>query len=714
MKNIIKSCSVFLLPLFFSCQQEDFKLENGGTIDIVIQDGVSGKTRSLPEPVSDEMAQQFSLRIRNEEKNWYKGTIQDYAASNTLFAPGSYEVSAWYGENDELALDNPYYASEPLTVQVEADKETQATVQCYVANAMASFVFAKPESATTLLKNYEIVTEVGSKTVSCTVDDGQNPYFKAGAAVTFYLRGESVSGKNVDYKFAVIDKVEARKNYKFTLTLDPVDMGNGLLHIDVQKDVEEISINETLPEEFLPKPKVAIEGMESGNVLNHYETEPKPTLRCNLSAYRPLEDFELTLNFADENLQKLNKTYLFSEMTAEDKKELQDNGIALPELDGVQTSGSLDLSSLVANLHSQDNATPVQNQFAVRVKANGRWSALTEGNINILKPDFAVKVFPGDIWTKELTVTALRAEDVSHGDFNNLNSDLQYQFSADGTQWETLGSDLRKASLTAGTEYYVRALYRNAISSQVQKVKTYEAKQIPNQTFDDGYDVTYPMSENPLYTFKGGWIETRNSMTCFDNGLSNYFYCSKSGTLPIVDDGRNVAHMMTLGWGTGNSCNFGNKSGSFINNISAGLVCVGSFDASQNAVSALPAYVRPTALKFTYRAEPYSDDEYLVRILLEHHEGSAVTVIGSGKLQTSEKITSYRDYTLPISYDAQYKDLEITHVKVEFYSGTKEDKDHLEDTFRDYKFSDIVTAFSYAYIIGSQFWLDGFSLVYDK
>ena len=192
MKNIIKSCSVFLLPLFFSCQQEDFKLENGGTIDIVIQDGVSGKTRSLPEPVSEEMAQQFSLRIRNEEKNWYKGTIQDYATSNTLFAPGSYEVSAWYGEDDELALDNPYYASEPLTVQVEANKETQATVQCYVANAMASFVFAKPESATTLLKNYEIVTEVGSQTVSCTVDDGQNPYFKAGTAVTFYPQRSSL------------------------------------------------------------------------------------------------------------------------------------------------------------------------------------------------------------------------------------------------------------------------------------------------------------------------------------------------------------------------------------------------------------------------------------------------------------------------------------------------------------------------------------------
>lgn len=707
MRNIIHwGCLSLSLLFAVSCQEETLPLSNGSGIEITIKDAAGADTRSLPEPVSDELAQLFSLQIRDDAKNWYKGTMQDYAASNTLFAPGAYHLTAWYGLNQELALDQPYYVSEMTDVVVEANKTAQATVLCHVGNAMASFAFADAESAAAILKSYEIVTEVNGQTVSCTVDDGHNPYFQSGKTAVFYLKGETSSGKSVDYKFAQIDQAEARKNYKFTLSLSEANTGEGSFEVDVQKDVEEISINATVPDEFLPKPAITTEGFAEGNVLDYYETSGEHSLRCNLSAYKPLEDLELTLIFADENLHSLNKTYLLSEMTAEEKESLRANGIVLPDLDGVQKDGTVDLSELVTRLHSNDDASPVANSFNLRVKANGRWSTSTIGYINILKPDFSVKVYPGDVWTKEMTVTALRNEDVVHGNADNLKSDLKYQISANGSDWKDLGTDLKGSSLTPGTEYYVRALYRNAISSQVQKVRTYENLQIPNETFDDGYDVSYPKSKNPLYTFKGGWIGTRNPMTCHSDGI-NAFYVSKSGTLPVTDDGRNVAHMMTLGWGAGNTCMAGLKSLSIIYNVSAGLVCVGSFDASQNTVSALSAYARPTALKFTYRAEPYSDDEYLIQISLEHHEGDAITVIGSGKLQTSEKVTSYQDYTLPVSYNDQYKDLAITHIKIEFYSGTKEDRDHLESKFRD-------GIGTYAYIIGSQFWLDGFSLVYDK
>ena len=103
---------------------------------------------------------------------------------------------------------------------------------------------------------------------------------------------------------------------------------------------------------------------------------------------------------------------------------------------------------------------------------------------------------------------------------------------------------------------------------------------LPNSDFNAGYDVTYPKSENPLYTFKGDWIGTRNPLTCHTDG-ANAFYVSKSSTLPVVDGERNVAHMMTLGWGAGNTCSFGNKDywlgNSVINHISAGIVCCRRF-----------------------------------------------------------------------------------------------------------------------------------------
>ena len=69
--------------------------------------------------------------------------------------------------------------------------------------------------------------------------------------------------------------------------------------------------------------------------------------------------------------------------------------------------------------------------------------------------------------------------------------------------------------------------------------------------------------KNPLYTFKGGWIDTRNALTCHKDG-ANAFYVSKSSTLPISENNSTVAHMMTIGWGEWNTCNFGGKSGILI------------------------------------------------------------------------------------------------------------------------------------------------------
>ena len=50
-------------------------------------------------------------------------------------------------------------------------------------------------------------------------------------------------------------------------------------------------------------------------------------------------------------------------------------------------------------------------------------------------------------------------------------------------------------------------------------------------------------------------------------------------------------------------------------------------------------------------------------------------------------------------------------MRVLFKAGTKEDRDHLEDDFRD---ASVWEGYENAYIIGSQFWLDSFHFNYDK
>ena len=87
------------------------------------------------------------------------------------------------------------------------------------------------------------------------------------------------------------------------------------------------------------------------------------------------------------------------------------------------------------------------------------------------------------------------------------------------------------------------------------------------------------------------------------------------------------------------------------------------------------------------------------------------TIIGTGNLQSGITVSNYTTQTINIEYADAYKELPITHVRVVFKAGTKEDRDHLEDKFRD---ASLWEGYSNAYIIGSQFWLDSFFFNYDK
>ena len=252
--------------------------------------------------------------------------------------------------------------------------------------------------------------------------------------------------------------------------------------------------------------------------------------------------------------------------------------------------------------------------------------------------------------------------------------------------------------------------YRGQVPGKVTSFRTYEALAIPNSNLDEGYETSYPKSGNPLYTFNGGWIGTRNPLTCHSNGV-NAFYVSKSSTLPITDNGSTVAHMMTIGWGQGNSCSFGNKSGSVIKNISSGIVCVGEYDSGQDSIYAKSAYVRPTSMTFVYKASPYGDDEYLISIQLINITDGLETVIGRAEIKSNNTQSDYITQNLDVVYNEQFVQLPISHVRLIFKAGTKEDRDHLEDKFSKEGSGPF---YSNYYLKGSQFWLDSFVLNYNK
>lgn len=703
---------LFCCLMLNSCLSEDNLQPAGGNLRILLTEEVEGYTRSLP-AMSAEMTGQFLITLHNTDQNKqvFNNTLSAFNTESRLLATGNYLLRAAYGKNEILALDEPYYISEVTAVKIEGGKEQMLTLPCFVGNALAAFEFTNQDKLSRVLKDYYIEVKAGNTAVRWNPGDTTNPYFKAGSEVLFYLKGTWIEN-NQPYskKFATIQPAVARKLYRYRLAIDTSNMAGAVFDIQVDTSVETVTVNETVPQDWLPKPGIVTTGFDESGLLAYTETAGATTAIIAFTAARPVQDVEFELNFADQNLSSLSKKYLLSELSEADRIALQTARITLPVLDGVTTTGNLDLSAMTPQLLTADGGQEVLNNVKVRVKANNRWSEETTCTIKTVKPIFRVGVYPGNIWTKEFTMNPLLEEGVETGDYSKIQQNVIYEFSTDNSNWSQVSSDFKKNELTPGETYYIRAKYRGTIPGEVTAVRTYEAMPIPNCDLNDGYETTNPKKNNPLYTFKGGWIETRNSLTCHSSG-ANTFYVSKSGTLPVSENGSTAAYMMTLGWGSGNTCSFGNKSGSKINNISAGMVCVGSYNPNGDVIQAKAAYIRPTSMTFTYKASPYNGDEYLVEAYLENITDGKETIIGTAYLKSGVTEASYRTQTLSFDYDDTVKELPISHVKIVFKAGTKEDIDHLEDKFRKQGSGSF---YSNYYIIGSQFWLDSFILNYDK
>lgn len=698
------------------CQSEDdscFSNKTGLLITLT-DDANQAYSRTAPSELEDPLSTMFKLRVVDAATNKvaYLGKCEEFI----LLKEGTYNLTATYGENPVIALDAPYYVGTLEGQRVVTGQETAATVSCAVANALLSVNYNE-ESLKKAYEDYSVIVSVDDQSVEIDSTGEKSAYFQANSSVKLVFRGRLAgTGKDVSYDISepeggVFSNIPAKKHVKVTLGTDGnVSSGVG---ISVEKlEVTTVSLTETLPLDFLPKPKISSADFVN-NELSFAETESKSAV-INLKLSSPLQDLKLKFNSTDARFAGLvtDKEYVLSNV--EDKSTVEAAlGIVLPEI-GV-TDGRLDFSSLTSQLLT-DAGNTVASAIEIDVKANNRWASEDQSvnrvyTLKCNKPIFRVSAYPGNIWTKEFTMNPLMAEDVETGNYDLLSQKMKYQFSVDGqTNWIDLGDDLRKVDLTPGTNYYIRGVYRDVVEGEVVAVKTYETLSIPNSTLDEGYSTTYPKDDNPLYDFNGGWIGTRNTLTCHSDGV-NAFYVSKSSTLPVNENGSTVAHLMTIGWGAGNTCSFGNKSGSVINNVSAGILCVGDYEASGDTIYAKVASIRPTSLNFTYKSAPYNGDEYLVEIALVNISENVETVIGSARLTSGEKIDSYKTQSMDVVYNDAYKQLPITHVRILFKAGINENKDYLEDKFRD---ASIWDGYTNAYLVGSQFWLDSFSLVYDK
>lgn len=701
----------FIGLLLAACQAEQWEGMEGG-FQISLGEDVTVTTKSTPTELGKPVKEQFSLKIVKESTG---STLYDgiFTSNQIPASAGLYTVTATYGNNPLLGLDTPYYKGEEAGVEVTEGETRTVNLSCKVANALTSVTYEEPEKFDALFSSYGLKVSVDNQFVTINNNNAQkSAYYRSGTIPTFQFVGtlkdnaQAVSMTLEDDKLKDADTFGAGKHCKLTLKVKPAT--SGVILTVAKVEVENVTISETIPVEWLPKPKIEAEGFE-GNSLSFAETESKAaTVKLNTAT--ALQDLKIKFNFADPQFAAFNQEYQLSTLSEDTRKDLEEKlGITLPAIG--DSSPSIQLDNLIARL--QTNAgEATANTIELDAQANGRWShedaeANRSYTLNCNKPEFTVSAYPGNIWTKEFTMNALMEEQVVSGDFAKLNSDMTYQFSTNNKDWSKLGEDLRKADLTPGTTYYIRGLYRGVIASEAVEVKTYPIIELENGdmedwSYTDGPQASWP-DKGPFW--KRWYINNNRNDNqegwCSLNGLTTSnndpkAYISNSGTERTTDchSGEYAAEIKTIGWGNGTTAASPISS---ITTITPGELFLGKMD------NITPIYgktfnSKPTKLKFYYKYSPEGEHTFKVTISLKQGD----IIIATNEFN-GESTDTYIEKTLDFIYNSENVTENVQTLFIQFTSGDNEksevDKASISRGSRH---------------VGNKLYIDDISLIYDK
>jgi hypothetical protein len=716
----ISSLCLLICCIWLSGCQADENLRSANETGLLItltDESDHAYARTMPSALEKPVADMFHLRVA------YSGTdnvaYDDKCTESILLKEGTYDLTATYGENPVIALDAPYYIGKLESQEVVTGQMTSANISCMVGNALLSVIYNE-SALKKVYDTYFVTVSVGQESVDLDATSGKSAYFQAGSSVSLVFHGQLAgTGQEVSYDIPAQEKfanIPAKTHVKVTLGVDESSVSSGV-GISVEKlETETVSVVETLPSEFMPKPKLEAEGFVN-NELSFAETEKK-TAVIRLKLASPLQDLKLKFHSTDEKFAGLEaeKEYVLS--NAEDKAAVETAlGITLPDIG--TTEGSLDFTSLIPQLMT-DNGNTVSSTIEVDVEANNRWASEDEAanRVYILKcnkPIFHVSVYPGNIWTKEFTMNPLIAEEVEAGDYELLSQKMTYQFSMNGeTGWTNLGDDLRKADLQPGGTYFVRGVYRDAINSEPVAVTTYPQIELTNGGLE-GASISKGEDKNSskygaVYNWSG-W-STLNELTCDKCTIfiwwGNTAFNSRSGTRPSSSvregsEGSSSVWIMTMGYG------YGGFSGP--EKMTPSELFLGTLtDVNHDEDTATKNYginykSRPTGLRFFYKYAPYNNDSSDIYIQVK---GSGGEILGEAKLNQNQTIATFTEITLNIDYNPQYVHLEPATLVIVFKSGFNSD-------VKDYGTGDRTgTNSAEPSHRGSELYIDDISLVYDK
>lgn len=669
MKWIGGLCSLLLCMLLGGCQENEATDLSGKTGLLVTLTDEDNKaySRKAPSELEDPLTEMFQLKIlySGTDKSAYKGACKEYV----LLQEGLYDLTATYGDNPVIALDAPYYTGSLNAQEVIKGEMTSASISCSVANSLLSVIYNR-ESLNKMYESYFVTVSVGSESVDLDADSGKSAYFRAGSSVKLVFHGRlSGTGKEVVYDIPDQEQfanIAVKTHVKVTLGLDDSEISSGV-GISIEKlETETVSIAETIPSEFMPKPKLESDDFLN-NELSFAETEKKSaTIRLKLSS--ALQELKLKFNSADTKFAGLEqgKEYLLS--SAEDKSAIENAlGISLPEVGA--TEAVLDFTSLLPQLMTDKGAT-VTSTIEVDVKANNRWASedATVNRVYTLKcnkPEFSIVTNPGNFWCKEFSVDSC---DIKTGDIETISQKIQYQYRKKGDeQWIDCDRLVQFDDYPVDKQYQIRAVYREGIETEPVDVMLETPQQLPNSDMEEWYYQKVHsagwLSDNiySIYPWTNGsdsFWDTNNDFTTRNRGTFAKIYNS----FPAISFVKNAhsgtwaAELRSTGNGRGNTL----PSNVLEMNRVAGELFTGTVQVNTGGTDATPIgdqytidknrsfNVRPTALSFWYKYVPYGSDTYRALVQLIDVEGN---VIIESSYESSDIKNDWTNAVIRLNYE---------------------------------------------------------------
>lgn len=682
MKWISYLCLLVLCMVLTGCQSDEETTLSGKTGLLVTLTDEENKaySRTAPSGLEDPVMEKFQLKVvySGTDKSAYKGSCKE----SVLLLEGLYDLTATYGDNPVIALDAPYYTGSLAGQEVIKGQMIPISIPCSVANSLLSVIYNK-ESLNKMYESYYVTVSAGSESVDLDADSGKSAYFRAGSSVKLVFHGRlSGTGKEVVHDIPEQEQfanIPVKTHVKVTLGLDESSVTSGV-GISIEKlETETVSISETIPVEYLPKPKLETDDFVN-NTLSFAETEKKQAvIRLKLSS--ALQELKLKFNSADAKFAGLEqgREYLLS--NAEDKSVIETAlGITLPEIGA--TECCLDFTSLIPQLMTDRGATVVST-VEVDVKANNRWASEDAAanrvyTLTCNKPEFYLVTNPGNFWCKEFSVDSC---DIRTGDVETLSKKIQYQYRKKGDeQWIDCDRLVKFDDYPADKQYQVRAVYREGIETEPIDVELETPQQLPNSDMEEWYieekkkSGTWPFKDKTYYTFhpytegnaSSSWWATNNDKAQGGTYALGIWYegCFASCVSYTEDahGGGKAALIYLSGCGDG----YANTAGTYVGGAMVGSLFIGTYNSG--IVQGHDFNSRPTSMSFWYKYKPYNSDAFKVVVALKNGYREIATGTYEPVAYSNED-SEYVHATVDFNYTEPFE--KATSICVQFLASNK-------------------------------------------